>query len=675
MDDYLINGETLGNIADKIREKAPEAYEGNTVTPEEMPDAVDEVWQAGYNEGSKSVDLSSYQTKHDENLKTESKEIVDAINELKEILGEGAIDGKTPYIQDGYWYIDGTNTNVKAQGENGKDGADGKDGIDGKDGNDYVLTDADKEEIAEIVAENISPSENKPTDLTGLTFVLKEDIGEKLYYTVGAKYNVNFTSNGEDFIGFELCHDSDDADNYSHLQYWLSNTQGRNVYNYTRSSNSGNFSNNEYRTVTFTGGADVKNPDLIELIYSIGVIESPYQTKHDETLETESKEIVGAINELNEKIGEGVDTSNLATIDKIDSIALTNYDAQSISTTDGLVWRDDSTFTIGEDDYDNIPTTHRVPIVAGENVTFEVDEENQVVKINATGGGSSENSVLSVTVETDYPTTMFAIIEAIQSAGGDLSKLTFVTLTGYTTCNLMMSFQWRGGNYYRAECIDLGTMEKIYNPATDNSIYDVTSKRIEDFLQEGTQNEVEKVEMPQIRFVSMPCDGWFGFVNWEEINGEQNTSEENLKFTIEIVGGGALQVGDAIQLCRMGHYGVWIEPITGKVYPQKRKLRRLFEYTITEEDLDKRFITFEVPWNDKKAIKLFTKWSTKGVNDKTIYFRIRRPKGQINSGNNGGGMTVDAEFSNVVSIRCLSYGFAWSTPDDEEISFYQIRIT
>lgn len=44
--------------------------------------------------------------------------------------GQGA-DGKTPYIQDGYWYIDGVNTNVKAEGVDGKDGVNGKDGKDG----------------------------------------------------------------------------------------------------------------------------------------------------------------------------------------------------------------------------------------------------------------------------------------------------------------------------------------------------------------------------------------------------------------------------------------------------------------------------------------------------------------------------------------------------------------
>jgi hypothetical protein len=48
-----------------------------------------------------------------------------------EISGSAGKDGKTPYIQDGYWYIDGVSTGVKAEG---KDGINGKDGTSGKDG-------------------------------------------------------------------------------------------------------------------------------------------------------------------------------------------------------------------------------------------------------------------------------------------------------------------------------------------------------------------------------------------------------------------------------------------------------------------------------------------------------------------------------------------------------------
>ena len=36
--------------------------------------------------------------------------------------GKDGEDGKTPYIQDGYWYINGTNTGVKAEGKDGVGG-------------------------------------------------------------------------------------------------------------------------------------------------------------------------------------------------------------------------------------------------------------------------------------------------------------------------------------------------------------------------------------------------------------------------------------------------------------------------------------------------------------------------------------------------------------------------
>ena len=48
--------------------------------------------------------------------------------------GKDGVNGKTPYIQNDYWYIDGTNTGVKAKGADGKDGLSGKDGTSGKDG-------------------------------------------------------------------------------------------------------------------------------------------------------------------------------------------------------------------------------------------------------------------------------------------------------------------------------------------------------------------------------------------------------------------------------------------------------------------------------------------------------------------------------------------------------------
>lgn len=43
----------------------------------------------------------------------------DAFGADRQEISDGE-DGKTPYIQDGYWYIDGVNTNVKAEGKDGK---------------------------------------------------------------------------------------------------------------------------------------------------------------------------------------------------------------------------------------------------------------------------------------------------------------------------------------------------------------------------------------------------------------------------------------------------------------------------------------------------------------------------------------------------------------------------
>ena len=48
--------------------------------------------------------------------------------------GKDGIDGNTPYIQNGYWYIDGVNTNVKAAGEKGDKGEKGDQGEAGPQG-------------------------------------------------------------------------------------------------------------------------------------------------------------------------------------------------------------------------------------------------------------------------------------------------------------------------------------------------------------------------------------------------------------------------------------------------------------------------------------------------------------------------------------------------------------
>ena len=266
---------------------------------------------------------------------------------------------------------------------------------------------------------------------------------------------------------------------------------------------------------------------------------------------------------------------------------------------------------------------------------------------NAKELATKEYSALSVTVSTDYPTSMSAIITAIQEAGGDISKLTFVTLTGYLTRNLAMSFAWRGGNYYRVECIDLDNLVKIYYAPTDNSVYDATTMRIAEFLDAGMPKE----EMPQIRFISAHSD--YLIDNGGHFDACTHLCDEDnpLKFTVEIVGGGALQEGDTLQLCvRRNSMGS-----EANGYRAKYKLRKFAEYEITYEDLNKRYLTVathEIGENLPRVLYHDGRTGS-GTTLSPIYIRIRRPKGDMQ--NNDSGKTVDATFSNIVTVWKMYY--------------------
>jgi hypothetical protein len=106
--------------------------------------------------------------------------------QLAVLKGEDGNDGKTPYIKDGYWWIGDTNTEVKAEGMDGYtpvknvDYFDGEDGIPcthswngttltvtsasgtssadlkGAKGDNYVLTDADRANIATQVKNSLA---------------------------------------------------------------------------------------------------------------------------------------------------------------------------------------------------------------------------------------------------------------------------------------------------------------------------------------------------------------------------------------------------------------------------------------------------------------------------------------------------------------------------------------
>ena len=104
-------------------------------------------------------------------------------------------------------------------------------------------------------------------------------------------------------------------------------------------------------------------------------------------LNTTDKTIVGAINEVNDK-----------TVDKMTYIdTWFNAEAMGVQAENGITWEEQFEIT-GENVYAQGEISHRVPIMAGENVTFEVDEDNQVVKINADSSFSGSYNDL-----TDVP--------------------------------------------------------------------------------------------------------------------------------------------------------------------------------------------------------------------------------------------------------------------------------
>lgn len=303
-------------------------------------------------------------------------------------------------------------------------------------------------------------------------------------------------------------------------------------------------------TITFNGGTDTTNTALINWLYQYGELQeltvdlSAYQLKEDENLDTQSKEVVGAINEVNKH-----------TIDKVKGFFLDGKRSNTFLYPDGTIcWM--SRFTtfddiINPETWDQKVgkvisegyTSHEIPLVAGENVTFEVDEANQVVKINATGGGSANS-----------------------------------------------------------------------------------------------------LEMPQIRFTSATggTDG--------ETSNLYVDDEYPLKLTVEIVGGGALKVGDQLQVCQRKRFN----GSASNGFKRKYKLQRFAEYVVTEEDLDKQYLTVSVRC-EYQSSDISLKHAYRGLFHDgmagaiaPLYLRIRRAKGIMQ--HNDSGQTVDAEFSNIVTI-------------------------
>ena len=254
-------------------------------------------------------------------------------------------------------------------------------------------------------------------------------------------------------------------------------------------------------------------------------------------------------------------------------------------------------------------------------------------------------AVLESSKEDDAPTLVagnnIEIIpnEEANTIGVKLADI--ITLKGnYPLALTKGTDEYKGYCYINPPALPSGTIDLRIQPKSGTIALLSDLEGLGGSTDNGTNDSTNGFEMPQIRFVNQ-AQLWIGEV-----------SEDNpLKLTVEIVGGGALQVGDALQICRRKLYNYSKKDENGEVIEtySKRKLVRFAEYIVTEEDLDKRFLTLTITGApDKEQFALSHNGRADDMRHAQRFIRIRRPKGELQ--NNDSGMTVDASFSNVVPI-------------------------
>lgn len=338
-----------------------------------------------------------------------------------------------------------------------------------------------------------------------------------------------------------------------------------------------------------------------------------------------------------------VDLNSLPTVDKVTGVSsiveevdITNY---------GISSKQVGATYYGETSVD-IPIDAYIPIVAGENVEFEVDEEKQVVKINVTGGSTPSVSLIGTWTVIDEPEIPTSDLPLEFTSNGEVYIAISVTSMGSSTWGInALSYQAPDGYYVAAYTnnpsgkygISHGWSNEAYKTITVTK--EPTDANAIAWLGANTDApkiELSKEEMPQIRFTS---------ANGNDLeNSTFYVDEESpLKLTVEIVGGGTLQVGDQLQVCKRKRF----DGCRANGYKRKYKLQRFAEYVVTEEDLDKRFLTVNIVLNREKVFHgLFRDGDLSSASP--LYLRVRRGKGDLQ--NNISGQTVDASFSNIVTI-------------------------
>lgn len=541
---------------------------------------------------SKAVDNAvNYQAKTDSRLATDSKNIVGAINELSK-----------NFRRDTAAYQRKTDANLKTTSR--------------------TVVGAINEINAKV--ENIKATGGVADNGIVGTWVFNDAL---TLPDSNIQYDIDFTYNEVKCSGMALFSDS--------VTYYLS----EDAYDVYEAEDG--WSNEIYKTIVIL--TEPADDTFASWLKANATKEEYYQTKKDDSLKTESKDIVGAINEVNEKIGkinipEGTDAP---TVDEIITID-TWYDTPRVDDTfeEGITWADRFGLETKEDGYVEGDIYHKIPLVAGDNVTFEktlTEGGVEVVKISVTSGGSStDDSMVGTWVvidEPEIPTTemplsftsngeTFTVIGSTYMGSSDwnIKAVTYVKANGEPS---VVYANNPSGDYG----IQHGWLDAVYKTIT---VIEEPSAEVAAWIRANAVKQEDAEESGGVSF-SLP---FIRYANFKNLKDE----EDNIvgyRFTVENLGGGTLQVGDKLQICCRRRY-------TGGKY----KLRQMAERLITEEDIGQRFLKIEVPNAEFASEKWLFKNDRNGPPTlSAMYFRLKRVTAY-----NESGFECNAIFSNVEQV-------------------------
>lgn len=229
------------------------------------------------------------------------------------------MDGRTPYIHDGEWWIGDTPLGVKAEG---------KDGV--------SITAAYINDIGQLCLDTTDG------DSVAVGYVIGRDGNDGTSVTI-TKVTESDEGGGESIVYFSDGNTLT-VKNGRHGDPGSDGNDGVGIANIAKTATSGRV---DTYTITFTDGT------------------------------------TSTFTVTNGKDGEGanIDLSELFTVEKVttvDNYATGTSDTRIIS--NGIVWQDTISFNDGADFYQEATGLFKVPFAAGKNITFELD--GNVVKVN-----------------------------------------------------------------------------------------------------------------------------------------------------------------------------------------------------------------------------------------------------------------------------------------------------